>query len=662
VECQGWRAYTEHVVYQGRSKIVERLPVFPIIIGVTGHRTIAPEAEAPIRAAVHALLEDWKAWFDPALYVLTALADGADQIVADEAGKLHIPTIAVAPMPLPEYRRTLRDPAAFDEHWRHATLRLILPEIAGPDQADYRDRHYEQLGILLARRSHLLLALWDGTSQPTGGGTGAVVRMRLNGDHGAAAFAGSPMFRDADSLLKLTNQGPVLQIVTPRAGHPTDGAGDCVLLDRPEQNPSSKATIEPDKVFGSLGKRLMEDFQRIRALNGQIASFSRSDWRLLEQQLGYIQTGGAPPPVLDNVEFLKRLQSAADTAAQIYQGRLMGHFVPETSLRRMINRASAMRRNTGHRPRLGVVFFFAAAVPVAVVAFEVYAHLGGGLLALLIYLVVFGGVATYHRLRLSDHMWQNCFQDYRALAEAMRVQLYWALAAVPAAVSDHYLNKQSNELGWIQLALRGPSLWAAAVAQQLDGPCGDIVKTGWLNDQLSYFRSKAPLHERANREGRTWARRFLYGGLIVSVALLLHEAWPMMTSGKPGIVAALWELFHPYHHYVDVIAVTLPALAAFFSVSRELRVYERHAHSYSLMTSMFSRAISEFNKATLIGDAHRRAEAIQQLVRELGREALAENAEWLVDHRHRSFDTDLFVDTPEGVVLEEAAEPIEQPA
>ena len=44
-------------------------------------------------------------------------------------------------------------------------------------------------------------------------------------------------------------------------------------------------------------------------------------------------------------------------------------------------------------------------------------------------------------------------------AEALRVQLYWAIAAVPASVSDHYLCKQSGELGRIQFTLRGPSLW-----------------------------------------------------------------------------------------------------------------------------------------------------------------------------------------------------------
>jgi len=44
-----------------------------------GRRTASPGGRP--------ILQDWRFWFDPALYVLTALADGADQIVADEAAK-----------------------------------------------------------------------------------------------------------------------------------------------------------------------------------------------------------------------------------------------------------------------------------------------------------------------------------------------------------------------------------------------------------------------------------------------------------------------------------------------------------------------------------------------------------------------------------------------
>ena len=97
--------------------------------------------------------------------------------------------------------------------------------------------------------------------------------------------------------------------------------------------------------------------------------------------------------------------------------------------------------------------------------------------------------------------WQSHFEDYRALAEGMRVQLYWAIAAVPAAVSDHYLRKQYGELGWIQFALRGPALWGAALANTLGQPRRMTVLRGWITHQALYFRDKTPLFAEAEERG-----------------------------------------------------------------------------------------------------------------------------------------------------------------
>ena len=153
----------------------------------------------------------------------------------------------------------------------------------------------------------------------------------------------------------------------------------------------------------------------------------------------------------------------------------------------MLGKAGMSLRNTRRPPRLGVLFFFVAVVPLAVLLFSTYAHLGHSLWALGLYLAVFAGSAAYYHAHVRHHQWQNRFQDYRALAEAMRVQLFWALAATPAAASDNYLRKQSGELGWIPFALRGPALWASALALALDHPQRQMVTRGWIEDQRNFF-------------------------------------------------------------------------------------------------------------------------------------------------------------------------------
>ncbi len=64
----------------------------------------------------------------------------------------------------------------------------------------------------------------------------------------------------------------------------------------------------------------------------------------------------------------------------------------------------------------------------------------------------------YRRAKRRDY--QNRYQDYRGLAEGLRVQFFWRLAGVDECVADHYLGRHRHELQWIRNACRS-SLVAA---------------------------------------------------------------------------------------------------------------------------------------------------------------------------------------------------------
>lgn len=81
--------------------------VLPIVVGVTGHRDILPASLLAVRNGVRAALAALRADLGPGLVVMTALADGADQLVAEIARDLDIRMIVVSPMPLELYRRTM---------------------------------------------------------------------------------------------------------------------------------------------------------------------------------------------------------------------------------------------------------------------------------------------------------------------------------------------------------------------------------------------------------------------------------------------------------------------------------------------------------------------------------------------------------------------------
>ena len=221
----------------------------------------------------------------------------------------------------------------------------------------------------------------------------------------------------------------------------------------------------------------------------------------------------------------------------------------------------------------------------------------------------------------------------------MRVQLYWALSALKISVPDHYLRKQSGELGWIQYALRGPALWATALAIKLGKPERAGVKKGWIKSQRNYFNRKAPVFAQASRRGRLWRNAYLGLGLALSVALFLTEiCWPEIKFEHP-IPRFSTSFLHVTKAGLLVCATTATAIAAFFSISRELRAYEAHRQSYSVMGRLFDRALDEAKAVDGMTGEAVQTRSFQRLARELGREALAENAEWLQDHRRRTIES-----------------------
>jgi len=148
------------------------------VIGVTGHRKISQDtslAEA-VRSAIAGILE--KVGGDggttPELVVLSALAEGADRLVAREALKFPGARLEVVlPMSRDDYERDFqkgRSKAEFEALLDRAVhIEQLLPE-------GTRDETYERAGQYVVDHCDLLVALWDGRPAAGQGGTGDIVR------------------------------------------------------------------------------------------------------------------------------------------------------------------------------------------------------------------------------------------------------------------------------------------------------------------------------------------------------------------------------------------------------------------------------------------------------------------------------------------------------
>ena len=165
-------------------------PAQPLLIAVTSHRNFAPREIEGLRALTRDFLALLRSDF-PALplTLVSALAAGGDQLVAEEA--LALGARLVAPLPLSRdiYARDFTDPAVrerFDALCRSAVV-LEPPPVddatlqGARDGLHSRDWHYAQTGIYLASHCHILLVLWDGKPSALPGGTAQVVDYYLTG-------------------------------------------------------------------------------------------------------------------------------------------------------------------------------------------------------------------------------------------------------------------------------------------------------------------------------------------------------------------------------------------------------------------------------------------------------------------------------------------------
>ncbi|MDQ2932454.1 MAG: hypothetical protein M3Y05_16760, partial [Gemmatimonadota bacterium] len=177
-------------------------------IGVTGHRSLPRNDEEAIGAQLRALFQRIRheAPSSPIL-LLTALAEGADRLVARIALSEGIGLIAVLPMPQVNYELDFSDAKSRDEFRAllldPRTERVIVAPRLDPGAdapGSGRDHQYLLAGLFVARNSDVLIALWDGKPTRGTGGSAQIVDFRRTGRLEAADWICAVVALASDSF------------------------------------------------------------------------------------------------------------------------------------------------------------------------------------------------------------------------------------------------------------------------------------------------------------------------------------------------------------------------------------------------------------------------------------------------------------------------------
>jgi hypothetical protein len=534
-------------------------------IAVTGHRDLAPEDEAYYQTVLAAILDGlMKQYAYTRPLLLTGLAVGADTIAAKLALSKDIGYVAVLPMPLEVYRTDFKTEAA-DQDFQYLLDRaegvIELPLAQGSTLADIahdgpaRDRQYEDLGRFLVNYSQVLVAVWDQDKRIKPGGTAQVVSFKLHRFPTGAHF----------EPLNASGAGPVYIISARRAS----GEGSGALLG-PHQQDYPKGSDEGD--YAEI-YRLIDDFNRDATKSGP---------GLRDQVVASRQEllSSAPADLLPlALHWLADVYSIADILSTHYRD---------------------------WSDRIQKYAFLAAGL--AIIPLVGFHEFHFGVRALAAYYLLLAMVGAMVGITSKRNL-QRRYLDYRALAEALRVQFFWTVIGLPALAPDHYLEKQAGEVSWIRDALSECAFYGG-VPGGGESSRYEFGRT-WIGSQIKFFA------RRIVQKRRTRSSLWMVAGILAAIG----AAAPLGTAftrpdGQPVF---------------NALAVLALAWASLVFSYVELRGYSQETREYQRMYELFQRSDAEIEDCLLSSNL-KRAEGIFNA---LGRAALAENGDWLLLHRER---------------------------
>jgi hypothetical protein len=633
----------------------------PLVIGVTGHRDLRDQDVQTLEREVAPIIERLRHDYlhrdvETPIIVLSSLAEGADRLVARVALAHGARVVAPMPMPIDEYRRDFEpglkagNAAEFDALLARAIAAPVVPFTPGNSlaavraDAAKREEQYRAAGLFIAQHANVLIALWDGNSTAMrAGGTAEVVAFKRRG-------IPLDILGSARASLDASEIGPVIHVITPRQRETS--AAEAVSV-RPWGHAVVRhclggwpqRVLDAARVFvgNALGRevadrrehlseeerRELESWETFEALTTLTRTFNRDAARL--------SAPGRPDQASASLEalFVVPSPSPADGSAA---RQLTMERAPRWCRMYAIADALAQRWQVQFGRDWFHIYVWAL---FAFFCFVVFANVGAfSNVRLILYVLGFLGISVVvWRAHVERH--QGRFLDYRALAETLRVAMYWRILGIaspngkasdplppgvydPGTIADAYPIKQPSELAWVKIALRALELVesgdGSSVQGQLDTAGHAVARHGWVRGQYAYFRTRG---YRLKRHADVISAHGLV--LAASAPFVIVPIVLAFTSPAPaGAESALRTM-------LLIASGLLPGIGSIMNEYSERLALAARARQYDRMRMLFGRASELLPEQLEQGNAA----LTRAIYLELGQEAMRENAEWVSTYRQR---------------------------
>ena len=519
-----------------------RLP-FVLGVGITGHRqdALPPDALPRIREQLFSVLTRVTETANELLategsafardstrfYMVSPLADGADQVAAEIGLDLGFRLHAILPFDRAAYRASLVDQAAkqrFDSLLEKAECVLELP-----GQSDRQFDAYVMTGRATVAHSDVLIAIWDGLPPRGRGGTAEVVEL--------AIARGTPVIHvpvDAEQPVRLLWS-----------------AFDPVVLTQ-RDDPKSERALDPAQLRNMLRALLIPppDPQERKFLSIFAGERLRRYRTRIEYPLLLAAAGVA--------RFEARLIREADCAAAIegewrrYRENCCGPHDITASLDRLEQAYSWSDRLATHFAqtyRSGHIFNFILGGVAVCLGLSAFMYPSGKFEFALVEFVITLAIIVNTRIGIRNE-WHRRWLDYRQLAERLRPMRSLKLLglAAPDAPGSAVNPVPRRWIDW----------YSSGVWRAIGCPAGPITNAGAsslavaiadheVGPQVTYHHKNAEQIARLDRRLERIATLLFGATLIVCVVVVVGLAF------APEWIGAL-------DNWVTLISAGFPAL------------------------------------------------------------------------------------------------------
>jgi hypothetical protein len=228
--------------------------------------------------------------------------------------------------------------------------------------------------------------------------------------------------------------------------------------------------------------------------------------------------------------------------------------------------------------------------------------------------------------RITDsYDWKDRSIDYRALEMALLVQHVWESIGLEKQVANYYLRIQRSELEWIRDAARTNEIFREPI--RTDPERGVVIAREFVSSQRAFFaKAAARDRKRCQRLEIITSSAIAVGGLFtlvfvaITIAGMAHwhpSGFDALLSGDPTCIRGI------------VIATIVAAVSHEYS---NRRAFHAQSRRYEAAYVIYDRA-REIVEASDGRPLEERLHITRDVVFEVGKEALAESANWLMMQR-----------------------------